>query len=431
MQSNQTTMIVLLVVGLVVGGSVGYFMAPTQEGETIIEYVTKTPLEGTVIKFGNIYADDPGLETGQPFTKEILEPRLNAYLDLLGYDIEVELLIDNALETPTIHLEKVQGFHSNDIDLIIGGRWSSQATSALSYVNENHMLLFSPSSTAPTLAIPDDNIFRMCPTDVVQSQAIAEMLWSWGIEAIVVIQRVDPWADGIYNLLVPAFEARGGVVLEQISYNPESKEFTSDLQTLENLISEAVVTYGAEHVGVEIIAFSEAAILFTQAEGFPTIYNEVTWFGSDGTAITQRLKDDSPKQADQLRVYSTLAAPGLSPKFRELNATYFPLVGQVLDYYTACTYDIAWVMLEAVLETQSVTADDVIPLIPDICDGTYGTSGWCKLNEDGDRFPPDYEIWGYDERGGATVDVNFGKYNTFDGTVEWYIDQIGFAPPGH
>jgi branched-chain amino acid transport system substrate-binding protein len=424
-------MIVLLVVGLVVGAGIGYVMAPQKEGETITVTVTKEPLDGVTIKLGNIYADDPGLETGTPMTKQIMEPRLNAYLAMLGYDTKVQFLIDNAQETPAIHLEKVQGLHATGVDLIIGGRWSSQAQSALPYVNENKMLLFSSSSTSPLLAIPNDNLYRLCPTDVVQSEAIAEMLWSWGIEAVIVMQRVDPWADGIYNLFVPAFEARGGTVFGRVSYNPETKEFSSDLQTVENMAKEAVAQFGAGRVGLDIISFSEAAIILTQAEGFPTLYNEVTWFGSDGTAITQRLKDDAPRQADHLRVYSTLAAPGISPKFRELNATYYPLVGQVLGYYDACTYDIGWILVEGVLSTQGQVAEDIIPLIYTITDKMYGTSGWTKLNADGDRFPPDYEIWGYDERNGVTTDVNFGKYNTFNGVVEWYASELGFTPPGH
>jgi branched-chain amino acid transport system substrate-binding protein len=424
-------MIALLVVGLLVGVGIGYVMAPQKEGETTTVTVTKEPLDGVTIKLGNIYADDPGIETGTPMTKQIMEPRINTYLSMLGYDTSVQFLIDNAQETPAIHLEKVQGLHATGVDLIIGGRWSSQAQSALPYVNENKMLLFSSSSTSPLLAIPDDNLYRLCPTDVVQSEAIAEMLWSWGIDAVIVMQRVDPWADGIYNLLVPAFEAKGGTVFGHVSYNPETKEFSSDLQTVENMAKEAVAEYGTGRVALEIIGFSEVAIILTQAEGFPTIYNDVTWFGSDGTAITQRLKDDSPTQADHLKVYSTLAAPGISPKFRELNATYFPLVGQVLGYYDACTYDIGWILVEGVLTSQNQVAEDIIPLIYTITDKMYGTSGWTKLNADGDRFPPDYEIWGYDARGSATVDVNFGKYNTFDGVVEWYASELGFTPPGH
>jgi len=426
-------LIVLAVVGLVVGAGATYFLFPrTVEiaGEDVIEYVA--PLDGATIKMGNIFSDDANLETTLPLVDEILVPRLNAYLDLLGYDAEVDILNDNALETPAIHLEKVQGFHAVDVDLVIGGRWSSQAQSALPYVNENKMLLFSPSSTSPLLAIPDDNLYRMCPTDVVQSDAIAEMLYQWGIEALAVIQRVDPWADGIYNLLVPELEDRGMVSETgwRISYNPESKEFASDLQTLEGIALEMVAGYGAERSAILVIGFSEVAIMITQADAYPTIYDEVRWFGTDGTAITQRIRDDAPTQAAHLQIPSTLAAPGISPKYRELNATNFPLVGQVLGYYQACTYDIAWVLLEAVLETQGVVAEDIIPFIDPITEKHYGTSGWTKLNEDGDRFPPDYEIWGYGTVGDRTEHVNYGVYRTAYGTVEWYTDRLGFEPPG-
>jgi branched-chain amino acid transport system substrate-binding protein len=293
------------------------------------------------------------------------------------------------------------------------------------------MLLFSSSSTSPLLAIPDDNLYRLCPTDLVQSEAIAEMLWSWGIDAVIVMQRVDPWADGIYNLFVPAFEAKGGTVFGRVSYNPETKEFSSDLQTVENMAVEAVAEFGAGRVAFELIGFSETAIILTQAEGFPTLYNDLIWFGSDGTAITQRIKDDAPTQADHVSLYSTLAAPGISPKFRELNATYYPMVGQVLGYYDSCTYDIGWILVEGVLTAQNQVAEDIIPLLYTITDKMYGTSGWCKLNADGDRFPPDYDIWGYAARGDATVDVNFGKYNTFYGEISWYTDILGYVPPGH
>ena len=437
MSGNSNNMLViLLVVGLVVGAGAGYFLAPAKEvevpGETITEYITVAPLDGETIQIGNIYSDNANLETMEPLIQDIMTPRINDYLSMLGYDVDIEFLNDNALETPAIHLEKVQGFHAIGVDLVIGGRWSSQAMSALSYVNENDMLLFSPSSTAPTLAIPDDNVYRMCPTDVVQSDAIAEMLYAWGIEAVAVIQRVDPWADGIYNLLVGELDDRGMVTEPgwRVAYNPESKEFASDLQTLEGIADEMVAEYGADASAILVIGFSEVAIMLTQVEAYDTIYNQVRWFGTDGTAITQRIRDDSPTQAAHLQVPSTLAAPGISPKFRELNATYFPLVGQVLGYYSACTYDIAWVLLQGVLETQGVVAADIIPYIDPISANHYGTSGWCKLNADGDRFPPDYEIWGYGIVGGRTEHVNYGKYFTFDGIVEWYTDRLGFIPPG-
>jgi hypothetical protein len=89
------------------------------------------------------------------------------------------------------------------------------------------------------------------------------------------------------------------------------------------------------------------------------------------------------------------------------------------------------VLTEGVLSTQSVEAVDILPYVDPISAKHYGTSGWCLLNADGDRFPPDYEIWGYGiVSGGVTDHVNYGKYNTFEGTVEWYTDRLGFVPPG-
>ncbi len=438
MSGNSNNMLViLLVVGLVVGAGAGYFLAPQKAGETVIEYVTEVPLDGKTIQIGNIYSNDANLETVEPLMMDIITPEINDYLAMLGYDVDLEFLNDNAMESAAIHLEKVQGFHAIGVDLIIGGWWSSQAQGALSYVNDNDMLLFSPSSTSPLLAIPNDNVYRMCPTDVVQAAAIAEMLNTWGIEALAVIQRVDPWADGIYNLLVG--EAGEGGLADRgietkaswrLSYDPTSKEFASDLETLEGIAQELVAEVGAEKSAILVIGFNEVAVMISQASDYDTIYNQVQWFGTDGTAITQRIRDDAPTEAAHLLIPSTLAAPGVSPKFRALNASYFPLVGQVVSYYSATTYDISWVLTQAVLETQGVDAEVIIPFIDPISANHYGASGWNKLNPDGDRFPPDYEIWGYGIVGDRTDHVNYGKFFTFDASVEWYTDRLGFIPPG-
>ncbi len=149
MSDNSNNMLViLLVVGLVVGAGAGYFLAPKKAGETVIEYVTEAPLEGKTIQIGNIYSNDANLETVEPLMMDIIMPEINDYLSMLGYDVDLEFLNDNAMESAAIHLEKVQGFHAIGVDLIIGGRWSSQAQGAKSYVDDNDMLLFSPSSTS-------------------------------------------------------------------------------------------------------------------------------------------------------------------------------------------------------------------------------------------------------------------------------------------
>ncbi|MEE8355200.1 MAG: hypothetical protein V3S09_05175, partial [Candidatus Bathyarchaeia archaeon] len=201
-------------------------------------------------------------------------------------------------------------------------------------------------------------------------------------------------------------------------------------ETLEGIAKELVAAVGAEKSAILVIGFNEVAVMISQASDYDTLYNQVQWFRTDGTAIGQRIRDDAPTEAAHLLIPSTLAAPGESPKFRALNASYFPLVGQVLGYYSATTYDIAWVLTQAVLETQGVDAKVIIPFIDPISANHYGASGWNKLNADGDRFPPDYEILGYGIVDGATDHVRYGKFDTNAGTVEWDLSKLDFIPPG-
>jgi branched-chain amino acid transport system substrate-binding protein len=429
---GNTLAIVLLVVGLVVGAGAGYFMAPSGDGgdggdggETIT--VIQAPLEGVNIQLGYISSTTVGLETTVPLVEEILTPDYNAYMEKLGMDTTLEFLIDDATGQAAVHLEKVQGYKSMDINVFIGGGWSSQAQAALSYCNDNDMLMWSSSSTSPLLGIADDNLYRMCPTDLIQAPAIAEMLWSHGIKAIILIQRGDAWADGIYNYLEPAYTDKGGVIIERIRYAGEATEFANYLQTAEDLAKDAVAEYGADAVGVEIISFAEFVVMMTQAEDFPTIY-DLTWFGSDGTTLSQQAADDAPEQVVHLRVHSTFAAPAESEKFNDLYDRYYALVSQPFGYYSACSYDIGWVLTESILNAQSLDATVLIPIQHDTAFNNFGASGWNRLNEDGDRYGSNYQIWSYKYDGDVVISYVSGLFDGITGQVTWYTDAMGYIP---
>ena len=428
---GNTLAIVLLVVGLVVGAGAGYFLAPSGGGEDGGDgtgtVTVKLPLEGETVQIGYISSTTVGLETATPLVQEIMAPDYNEYAELMGYDVEFEYLIDDATGQAAVHLEKVQGFKSMDISVFIGGGWSSQAQAALSYCNDNDMLMWSTSSTSPLLAIADDNLLRMCPTDLVQAPAIAAMIKSMGVEAVVLIYRGDAWADGIVNYFEPAFVDDGGVILEKIRYAGESTEFSNYLQTAENIVADAIAEYGEDKVGVELIAFAEFVTMITQAEDFETIYG-LKWFGSDGTVLSQQAIDDAPSQSEHLRIYSTYAAPAESEVFTNLYDRYFALVNQPFGYYSACSYDVGWILTSTILESQSVNALDLIPLQAPAAYKQWGSSGWNRLNEDGDRYASNYQIWGYGDLGEGVQNVVYGMYDSTAEIVTWNVDLLGFTP---
>jgi len=430
-ETNYTMVAIAAVACLLIGGFVGMQMAPAGDGgdgdggTTTIE-VQVAPLSGKTIRVGYIVSSTTALETGTPLVKDLMEPDYNAYAAKMDYDVDFEYLIDDATGQAAIHLEKVQGFKAIDVSVFIGGGWSSQAAGAMSYVNDNDMLMWSSSSTSPLLG-QKDNLFRMCPDDKIQAPAIARMLESMGVQYIVAIYRADAWADGIMNYFRPAFEAGGGVILEEIRYQGESTEFSTYLETAENIMVDAVAEYGADKCGVEIISFQEAVTMVTQATDYPTMYS-LPWFGSDGTTLTQQFIDDAPEAASHLAIYSTYAAPAETAKFNALYDRYWEVVSQPFGYYSACAYDIGWIISTTMLEAQSTDAMDIIPQQAIASFNSFGASGWNQLNEFDDRFGGNYQIWGYGDIGSGVQNVAYGLYNYLEDIVYWQTDWLGFTP---
>jgi branched-chain amino acid transport system substrate-binding protein len=376
------------------------------------------------IPIGVISSTTAGYENNLLYFEEIIEPDINDYCSKLPKfrflpRVEFDFIVRDAEGSAERHLELVQEFYEEGINLIIGGFWSSQAYGSLDYINENGMLLVSPSSTSPVLAIPDDNLFRICPDDTKQGAAIAEMLDSKGVEELVIIYRDDAWGGGLNDVVIDEFEFRGGTILASIGYPPDEDDFTSYLQDAED-----AAVYGIGTVGVELISFWEASDILNEADNYPMIY-DLDWFGSDGTAHSVTILENAPDQVTHVKLYSTGTAPTYSSKFEELSVRYQGLTGYDPGFYTACTADAAWVLAMSVIETRSTSGNpkllgsEVVEVFPDVASRYFGYSGWCLLNEAGDRMSTNYDIWGYGIVEGEPDFVYYGYYETLTGQVHW------------
>ena len=96
-QSNQTTLAILLIVGLVVGAGAGYMLAP-KGGEGEIVYVDVPvdvevhPLAGKTIQIGLTAAQTEDLETFIPAYDVMAERDINEFNDAIGLDITIDLI---------------------------------------------------------------------------------------------------------------------------------------------------------------------------------------------------------------------------------------------------------------------------------------------------------------------------------------------------
>lgn len=422
--SNTTTLAIVLIVGLVIGGGIGYFAAPSGTGETVTETITVevNPLEGKHIQIGFITSQASNLEYEVPTTEQITSADINAYAETLGLDVDFEWLVDSADAQAAIHLEKVQGFKAMDVNIFIGGFWSSQAQAALSYVNDNNMLMISSSSTSPLLALPNDNLLRTCPTDVVQAPAIGEMLTTWGVEAVLVVHRGDSWADGIWNILEGELAGRGIPVIERVRYATESPEFSAYLSTMNDLMGDAIAEYGAEKCAILGMMFNEQAVMYTQTPDYPNL-REVIWFGTETTGRNQRVLDDAGGSQTELRCFSSLMTPAKIDKWQSFETRFNTLTSRIAGFYDAAQYDAMWLQAITILEVGGPDALTVRDLYPQTANNWWGISGWCSLDENGDRKAQIFDIWGYTDKDPNGFQ-SWGQYNGRDIEVTWYDDLL-------
>ncbi len=379
-------------------------------------------IAGKIVKIGYIASDTVTYTPTKVFMETVVQPDLNAYASSLGLDVGFEFVILNAEGQAGKHLELVQKLRNENVRIFIGAGWSSQGCSSLSYTNSNKMLMISPSSTSPTLAIANDRFFRICPADTAMPPALADAIWSYGIREVIVIQRGDSWGDGMINQFTPLFTANGGVVSEVVRYPAETTDFCPALMEARTLGEEAIARMGgdASKVGVLLLAFDEAAQILKQVSQCEILYNLV-WFGADSTAQSTDIIRDSPLEANHLKLFSLLPQnPSNSTKYTALAARYEEATHEGFTVYRAYLYDAAWVLAKSIIETGSDNATRVAEALPSVCENHYGATGWCRLNEYGDRAPPTFGIWYYAP--GATtpsVCLQAGTYNPDTRSTTW------------
>ena len=427
-------MAVLLIVGLVIGGGVGYFAAPkgAVEGDVVEVQVPGPevevhPLAGKTIQIGTTTSSTSGLETMVPFVDDILEPWLNDFVEQTGLGVTFDFLIEDNQGTAAIALEKTQTFKAMGINLVQGHGWSSQCMSSLSYVNENDMILVSSSSTSPILAIADDRLFRTCPNDFVQSPAIARMWSTWGVKGVLTMHRADAWGDGLWNILEVEWPKVGITDLGRIRYAGEVTEFSSYLDNANDIVAAAIEEYGGpEYVGMQFFSFAELRTIQTQAADYPNLI-DIIWMGTESGGRSQLMLDEAGDWATQTHHFSSfMGVDEASYLFKEFDDLYYELTSYRTGFYTATQYDACWLMAKCVLETGSIEAAPMAEIIIPMSTIMHGLTGWMSLDDNGDRMPQVFDIWGLYEDP-DTGEYLFRKWGEYDGNrieVTWYDDII-------
>jgi len=379
------------------------------------------PLTGTLSSSG---------ESSHEALKVAVED-VNEYFFKTKSHVRAQLIVEDTKTNPSSALEGLKSIlgEKEDVRIIIGPATSAAVQGVKDYADKNDILLVSHSSTAPSLAIPGDNLFRFVPDDTHQGEAIAKKMWNDGMRIIVPMWRSDIYGNELYKSMKANFEKLGGVVVaDGIGYRPYTGQFAAslnrinfiiwdqELKSLNHKVSKAVEQYGADKVGVYLVSYDEVVPILIQAQNHPML-DRVKWYGSDGSAQNEAVirNIEAAKFAVKTNFLNPLAEGGAEET--EKNETVELLddnirkrVGEFHSSYDDYAYDAFWVaaLSEATAlkdqeKNSSSTAEtDSIDFLKktfvDIADSYSGITGKTILNEFGDKKFGYYDFWGIEDK---------------------------------
>jgi len=363
-----------------------------------------TPVEPsgkTEIKIGALFSISSGWTTLGVNSKtalEIAETQINTYLASLNSQYTVNFIIEDTELDPAKALEKLKSLKAQGVQIVVGPQSSAEVNAIKSYADSNDILIISQSSTAFSLAVQGDNIFRLCPDDIHEGEAVANLMYSDGITAAVSISRNDAGNLGLQSATKNHFELIGGNIIPGVTYEASTTDFTETAAALKAAVTAAIALHGQAKTAVYLTAFDEAANLFSAIKDDPVL-TSVKWYGSDGVALSNALivNNDAAVFANTVNYLNPIFGldNAAADKWQPLMAQIKAVTGIEVDAFTLAAYDAAWLAFQTYVATDfSGSFSSMKSVFPFIANSYYGTSGWTSLNEAGDRKYGNFDFWG-------------------------------------
>src|SRR5438309_6070705 len=167
---------------------------------------------------------------------------------------------------PSRALDAITDLDRRGVKIVLGPQSSAEVAMIKPYADAHNILVISQGSTAHSLAIPEDNIFRLCPDDTLEAKAIVALMSHDGIQTIVPLWRNDAGNNGLHDSVKADFENLGGTVISGYQYQPTTTDFSTATASVASQIS-TLVTAGAaaNSVGIYLAAFDEVVGVFHSA----------------------------------------------------------------------------------------------------------------------------------------------------------------------
>jgi branched-chain amino acid transport system substrate-binding protein len=348
---------------------------------------------------------------------------VNQYLADGGSGLHFTASIKDTKLDPATALTQITAFKAAGVEVVIGPQSSAEVAALKAYADANGMLVASQSSTAGTLAIAGDNIFRFTPSDTLEAVALVGLMKADAMTVIIPFWRNDAGNVGLQvatrALFAPVGTVKPGV---QYSATATQADYATALATLKSQVQQAITERGeAAGVAVAHAGFDEVVDIFNLATLDPVL-SSVRWYGTDGTAVTEPLRADATAAAFARKVSFWAPIPGVdagaSDRWKPVATRIAARAGAQPDAFGLAVYDAVWVTAQAYLAAGGAGhAAALKTAFVSAANNFYGASGWTTLNAAGDRKFGDFDFFALTQSGATSSWSLRAQYDTQRGVL--------------
>ena len=155
------------------------------------------------------------------------------------------------------------------------------------------IITFSPANTSPDFTTWDDNglYWRTAPSDLLQGEVLGNLIAEDGHKNIGIIYQNDAYGTGLYGVVKEVFEASGGTVVADASYNDGDTSFDAQVATITAANPDAIVL-------ITFDQFATIAPLFVNAgqdaSNFYLVDGNLKQWGADVSVGLEGAKGTTP-----------------------------------------------------------------------------------------------------------------------------------------
>jgi branched-chain amino acid transport system substrate-binding protein len=330
------------------------------------------------------------------------------------------LFVRDTQQDPVKALAAIKDLDKRGVQIIVGPQTSSEVAMIKPFADAHNILVISQGSTASSLAVAGDNIFRFCPNDKREADAIVALMQRDSIHAIVPLWRNDAGNNGLHDSVKAAFENVGGTVTSGFQYQTTTTDFPAATASVASQI-QSLVTAGADPNSVAIYsaAFDEIVDVFHSAAANATL-SSTRWYGSDGVALSAALTGDASAAAFAASAYYPNPTFGLDDALQNLWQPVANAIeartGITPDAFALSAYDALFVVERALRVTGNLKDfASFKSAFVDAANSYSGITGSTALDAAGDRLSADFDFWAVRQVSGTFSWVRIGTYT--NGTI--------------